>query len=98
MEWYDTSFVDKMNQSSFTILAKIANFLVYDFLLYCGLTPLRRGIFRTNLMQSFVHDPHTTISDDETLIKDLLVILKRMFPRYCMHSDMFSLLKYSTIQ
>ena len=44
---------------------------------------------------SFVHDPHTTISNEETLRKELLENLKEMFPRYYKDTGMFSEIKPS---
>ena len=36
------------------------------------------GVLVTNSTQKCVHDPHPTISNEETFLQDFVVILKRM--------------------
>ena len=58
-------------------------------------SPLEMRVSMTNSVHSFVHDPHATISNKETFIRDCetcyLIKVERMFPRYNMHSDKFSM-------
>ena len=49
----------------------------------------------TNSIQSFVHDPHTAISSEETFYLERLESNDNMFNQYYMHSDMLSMLKRS---
>ena len=56
------------------------------------------GVLVTNSTQKCVHDPHPTISNEETFIQDFVVILKRMPLQYYIHSDMFSMFNSSTTQ
>ena len=44
-------------------------------------------------MQSFVHDLHTTISNERSSNYEGNENLKEMFPQYYMHRDMFSMFK-----
>ena len=54
----------------------------------------------TNLIQSFVHDPHTNISTEETFsskseahVSDLLENIEEMFPCYYKRSVLFGVFK-----
>ena len=42
----------------------------------------RRGIVATSTLLLVVHDRLTNISNEETLLHDLLAIMKRMFQNY----------------
>ena len=51
------------------------------------------GNCSVNMHQPFVHDPLTTISNEETFLQDFLENLEEMFPRYHMHSNICKRLK-----
>ena len=48
------------------------------------------------IYDNYVHDSPTTNSDKESCFEDSLVILKRMFPQYHKHTDIFSRAKILT--
>ena len=42
----------------------------------------------TTLMQSFVHDPYSSISSKEAFLQDFLEILKQLVTRYGVSEDL----------
>ena len=64
-----------------------------------------KRILMTNQAQSSIHDPHTTISNEEMCLKnaeakasELPKNLKEMFPLYFMHGDIICMFISSTTQ
>ena len=63
-----------------------------------NINPLDTVVLMANSIQSFVHDftPINMSNSSEEFASELLENLEEMFPRYYMHSDIFSMFKSST--
>ena len=75
---YYTAFIDICVMKKYLLDKYIQKCFDMKFMF----NPLEFVVLMTNYIQLFVHDPHITISNEETFLQDFHVILKRLLQNY----------------